>query len=159
MRSYAIILLVATILLGARTAQAQQREWTAKSGQKVVATVEGLNAETVTLQIAKRPAPVRVPIDQLVPADQVFLKGKWFDQQDKRQYDLVVEHLRSIHDRPKTVERLLLEIHNSIPESPYAGLWAAVALSAGSNEYSRAAVLLKQLIGRIEKQQEVDGWI
>ncbi|WP_390620420.1 trypsin-like peptidase domain-containing protein [Stieleria varia] len=50
----------------------------------------------------------------------------------------------------------MIEMHNAIPESPYAGLWAAVALSHGSNEHVRASVILKSVVQRIEKQREID---
>ncbi|QDT11326.1 S1 family peptidase [Planctomycetes bacterium K23_9] len=135
---------------------ATAREWQAKGGQKVQGQMIDQTADTVSLQIPGRNAPVVVKLEHLVEADQAIVKGAWFDRRDAYQYSMVVENLRSLQERPKTVVGLLLKIHNAVPESPYAGLWASVALSQGSNEYSRAEVVLRDVIRRIEKQQAFD---
>lgn len=142
-------------LVSPLTSLAQTREWSSKSGYRVQATLQSLEGDSVNLLVEGRDEPVSVPLTALVDDDAKFAQQAWFNLQDKRQFELVVEHLRSVQERPKTVVNLLLEIHNTIPESPYAGLWAAVAMSEGTNDFSRAATILRQVISRIEAQQKV----
>jgi S1-C subfamily serine protease len=147
---------VVVCLTLATMTDAAARIWEAKGGKKVEGEMVDQTADTVSLQIVGRNAPVVVRLEHLTDKDQAYAKRLWFEQQDAQQYSRVVEHLRSIHERPKTVQGLLVKIHNAIPESPYAGLWAAVALSQGANEHTRAAVLLKDVVRRIENQQSID---
>ncbi len=132
------------------------RQWKSAAGTVVDAELVGQTDEMVELLIKGQPAARKIPIAQLSEADQKYLAIRWFNLQDQRQFELVKDHLRTVAERPQTVSRLLIEIHNEIKESPYAGLWAAVTLSCGSNEHSRAAVLLEDTLRRIEKQQDAD---
>ena len=147
-----IVLILATV----RSTIAQERTWTASSGREVKGELVRQTADTVSLRIAGKEKPVIVPLQRLSEADRKFARNIWFNAQDQRQYDFVVEHLRNLHERPKTVQRLLIELHKEFPESPYAGLWASVAYNIGNNQHSRARTLLRNVIHRIEKQQEVD---
>ncbi|QDV42252.1 hypothetical protein Enr13x_20970 [Stieleria neptunia] len=67
---------------------------------------------------------------------------------------MIRQHLQGIYERPGAVSRLLLEIHKVVPESPYAGIWAAAGISEGENDNSFAQRLLQQSIERIKQQQQ-----
>jgi hypothetical protein len=67
-------LTVFVCLLLTGTANAEKRVWTAKSGHRVIATLEDQTADAVSLRIANRPHPVVVMINQLIEADQAFAK-------------------------------------------------------------------------------------
>ena len=139
------------------------REWTSAVGSKVVAKLVDQDAKTVTLLFKDAKSPRKLELAQLDPKEHQYLQQRlfekrlWYDQQDLQQFQIIKDHLRSVNERPETVSRLLIEIHNEFPASPYAGLWAAVTLSAGTNEHQRATVLLEQTIKRIQKQQKIDS--
>jgi hypothetical protein len=55
-------------------ANAEKRVWTAKSGQRVIATLEDQTADAVSLRIANRRQPVVVMLDRLIETDQAFVR-------------------------------------------------------------------------------------
>lgn len=95
-----------------------------------------------------------VPIKRLSNESQEQAHRVWYDRQDARQFGIVKDHFGSLFDRPEAVSQLLIEVHNAIPESPYAGIWAAVGMSVGQNDYRQAKVILDDTVRRIEKQRE-----
>ncbi len=74
-------LVVVVGVLDAGTAHAEKRVWTAKSGHRVIATMEDQTEQAVSLRIANRPSPIVVMIDELVEEDQAFVKKKLVDDQ------------------------------------------------------------------------------
>tara|TARA_R110002049_G_scaffold2750_2_gene21703 strand:+ start:576077 stop:578032 length:1956 start_codon:yes stop_codon:yes gene_type:complete len=132
------------------------RQWTSTAGTTVSARLVKSEHESISLILKGEANPRSIPLDKLQPADRRYVAQRLFDAQDRRQFELVKSHLRSVNERPQTVSRLLIQIHNEFPHSPYAGLWAAVTLSAGSNEYGQARVILENTIRRIKRQQELD---
>ncbi len=95
-----------------------------------------------------------VPIERLSDESRKQAHRVWYDLQDARQFAIVKDHFGSLYDRPEAVSQLLIEVHNAIPESPYAGIWAAVGMSAGQNDFRQARIILDDVVRRIEKQQE-----
>ncbi len=82
--------------------------------------------------------------------------AKAFALRDKEQFDIVQPHLAALYDNPKSVSETLKRIHVQLRESPYAGLWAAVAESAGLNNTKEADKLLSEVKRRIEIQQKAN---
>jgi hypothetical protein len=155
---YRIVFAICLMFAGTALGQDVQspRTWTSSDGKKIVASLEDFNATHVKLRVANKSEPSSLPISRLGQVDQNLIRLAWFDRRDQQQYVAVRDQLHSLHDRPKTVELLLKELHKEYPESPYAGLWAAVAMIGGSNDHEKAASFLKQTLDRIKKQQEID---
>ncbi|MCD0460738.1 trypsin-like peptidase domain-containing protein [Roseiconus lacunae] len=133
---------------------AQEHSWTSTTGSQIDADLVEIDSDQVTLKINGRPAPLVVGLDKLTEQSRYQAYEIWFNRQDAKQFQMIRQHLEGMVQRPGAVSRLLLEIHKVIPESPYAGVWAAAGISEGENDNVFAKRLLQQSIERIENQQE-----
>ncbi len=159
-RRYALAFFLPTLVisfsLSSRLWAQEERVWTSSVGTSKRGTVVAQDAGNIRLRVSENAAEITIPIHLLSKQDQDHAKLLWFKKQDQRQYEKVTDHLRNLQENPKTVEGLLLGLHNDIPESPYAGLWAAVANISADNNHKAASSILRNVIKRIEEQQEVD---
>jgi hypothetical protein len=113
------------------------------------------NLNKFTLSVGGR--EVELTYDKLEPSDAAILKTAYLDEQDFMQFERVKDKLPSIQERSKSVADLLIQIQRDIPDSPYAGLWAVVALSAGMNEHVKAEKWANTTIKCIETQRAVSA--
>ena len=79
-----------------------------------------------------------------------------FDRCDLEQFQLVQPHLAQLVANPQATIDILKSLHARFYESPYAGLWTAVAMSAGTNKYEDASRVLQQVKNWIEVQRIVN---
>ena len=131
----------------------QMQRWTSANGQSIVAKMQRVENEKVHLFCEDRLVR-KVPLRQLDTASQSKAMAIHFDRCDSEQFRMVRQHLNSLQERPEATSLILKQLHQQIPESPYAGLWAAVGYSAGTNDLTIAKSMISQTIQRIEEQQK-----
>ena len=132
--------------------QDEYQAWESTQGTSIEALFQKYDGENVHLVDRDR-TPRAVPLKKLSESSQSKAMRIWLDRQDTEQFRMVRQHLSGLEERPEATSRILKEFHSSIPESPYAGLWASVGYSAGSNDLIVAKQLVLQTIKRIEQQQ------
>ncbi len=129
------------------------RVWTTSNGGKVKASVIKADLKGVLFKVGDK--EFQTTYDKLDKSDALTLKVAYLDDSDFRQFERVKDKLGAVQTRPKTAADLFMQLHRDFPDSPYAGLWGAVALSEGNNEYEKAEKILRQTIDRINLQREV----
>ena len=127
--------------------------WKSTGGQSLPAAFRAVRDEAVVL-VDEQDITRTVPLQRLSSGSQAQAMQLWLDRQDSEQFRMVRQHLSGLEERPEATSRILQRIHDEIPESPYAGLWAATGYSAGINELTVAKRLVSQTIKRIEDQQK-----
>ncbi len=136
----------------------EPRKWNEKgSGRHLYGEMINADLTSVELKIATKASATKVPLSLLDENEATMVKVAYLNKLDREQLAKVSDKLSYIQQRSKSVATMLESIHNNSSYSPYAGLWAAVALSAGeNNDYKSATVILRDVIKRIESQQQVD---
>ncbi|WP_417746006.1 trypsin-like peptidase domain-containing protein [Rosistilla oblonga] len=131
-------------------------EWTDSTGQYTVrAAFRGVEKGNVKLLKEDAGKTIQLPLERLDDEGRKRAQLLNVEQQDFSQFERVREQLPALRERPASTAQMLIELHKMFPESPYAGLWAAVALCEGENKVLNAKVILKQTISRIKAQQEL----
>lgn len=133
-----------------------ERTWTSKAGTPVKALLVNQTRDSVELLIPGQQSTTTILNRRLSAEDQKYLELRWYNTQDSQQYELLINNMPLLHENARAACDSLTKLHTEFPDSPYAGLWAAVALGSGSNEHQKAVSLLYNVIRRIEKQQELD---
>ncbi len=134
-----------------------ERQWAFGNGARILGSMVEADLEQISLKLAGKGNVVKGSIDKLERSDGQMVRVAYLDKEDFEQFEKVKDKLPYLHDRVETVADLFLEIHKAHPVSPYAGLWAAVAKSAGTNDYNSAESILRQVVGRIELQNKYGG--
>lgn len=130
-----------------------RKKWTGSNGKVIDATLMSADLDSFVLKVGQK--EMKLTYDKLEQSEALALKIAYLDQQDFLQFEKVKDKLPSIQERSKTVADLLIQIQKDHPDSPYAGLWAVVALSAGLNEHEKAERWATTTIKCIEAQRKV----
>lgn len=135
------------------------REWRSLDGTRtVMGKVEHFDGTHVNLLRDDNGKLLAVHREKLADYDnRLLLIPGWYTA-DKSQFEATKAYVSSIAENGKTVGVSLADAHGreDFKTAPYAGLWAAVAKSHAENNYETAAVLLRQVVERIETQRAVD---
>ena len=154
------LIVASFIAIGGQPAAAQPSSsgvltrWISSSGSSVRATLERLENNEAVLRIGEKGIVRPIPVTSLSEFSRSQAYEMWFNRQDAVQFREVTEHLPNMQSRSAGVSRVLREVHRIYPESPYAGIWAAVGAAEGENQNKMAKTLLGQAIRRIEQQRD-----
>ncbi len=107
------------------------------------------------LVVEKDGVEARSDWEKVKPSDLAQLADE-FERCDLEQFEQVQQHLAQLVDNPKATVMILKSLHTRMIESPYAGMWAAVAMSAGLNESDDAGRVLQQVKNWIEIHRKVN---
>jgi len=133
------------------------RKWSDASGKfEVTGSILKVNDSEVTLSVEGK-GEIQVPIKELCDGDQDYAKGFEMVEQDRKQYQLVMEHIERVRAEPQFATEILLDIHETYPKAPYAAAMLGVARSAGHAEYREARKYLRTASNAIKKRQKMFG--
>ncbi|MGB7328869.1 MAG: hypothetical protein WBD31_28580 [Rubripirellula sp.] len=131
------------------------RIWTTKSSAAIKASVEQVNKNSVVFKLDSGDKKT-IPLDNLILNDESLLRVLFLGQQDEQQLSSARSHVGHVVSNSGNAMDAIQKLHLESDVSPYAGIWYSVGLSAGKNESKQAAAVLRQVLSRIEQQQEYD---
>lgn len=135
----------------------ESRVWHHRSGSKADAVLVKMDEDSCTVRLSADGREVVLQRKDISPADQKYIRVRELIQADARQFEIVRTMLPKMATQPKTVASALIQIHNKINASPYAGLLAGVATCLADNKHANASAIFREVKRRIEEHRELRG--
>jgi len=133
------------------------RKWRDASGKfEVTGSLLKVDDSEVTLLVEGK-GEIQVPIEKLCDRDRDYVDGFEMVEQDRLQYQLVMEHIGRVREEPEFATEILKDIHETFPKAPYAAAMLGVARSAGHAEYREARRYFRTASNSIKKRQNIFG--
>lgn len=135
----------------------EPRPWRMKQGQTFDATVVELNRDQVSMKNAENGREAQLLLENFIAEDERLLRTTYLDLQDQDQFSASSGIASYATDLSDESAEILGEHHTAHSDSPYAGLWLAVAKANHPDQISTASIMLKKVVERVDYQREIDS--
>ncbi len=152
---FALVLFVLFLSYNPIAHSQHPREWQSSAGPSIVAQLVSQTAGKVQL-IDLNGKEYSLTPEKLSGLDRRYLRLQEIIQADSLQMEAVANHIDTMKTAPQSTIAIMAKLAKDYPNSPYASLWAGVAIAVVLNDTDRATIHFREASRRIRDQQKTD---